>query len=537
MGEPQQVERYVAFAFAAADLLLETDARGCIGFAAGAAQGFAGCEAEALVGRQLEELVRPADRTLVTVMLERVEPRVRVGPVLVGSAGDVGQARMAALSLGPEGAVRITLSDIGLSGLAGPGRDPATGLLDQERFAALAEQALAEPCAKGSAELSFFRFDGEGWARRLDASLPRVAAILRLASHGGEAVSQLSPGRFALLHEPGGRAARLEAELRAVPGCGELKVTRSTLRLHEAALSPQEASQALLFALGTFAAGGPEPGFRTLDEALARRLESTVQRIGEARRLIGQASFGLVFQPIVRLADRSLHHVEALARFADGREPAEFIPFLENVGLVAELDLVVVRMALATLGELRAGGGTVPIAVNISARSLESDSFLAALRRTCSGAGRLARQLLFEITETAGIRDLERAASVVGGLRQDGHQVCLDDFGAGAAAFHYLRALTVDYVKLDGAYTRGLLVNARDASILRTMVDLCASLRVRTIAEMIETEDQAGALAGLGIELGQGWLLGRPRASPIMAPQAGPQPRMARRQGAREQWC
>jgi EAL domain-containing protein (putative c-di-GMP-specific phosphodiesterase class I) len=95
----------------------------------------------------------------------------------------------------------------------------------------------------------------------------------------------------------------------------------------------------------------------------------------------------------------------------------------------------------------------------------------------------------------------------------------------------------VDYVKLDGAYTRGLLVNARDASILRTMVDLCASLRVRTIAEMIETEDQAGALAGLGIELGQGWLLGRPRASPVMAPQPGPQPRMARRQGAREQWC
>jgi EAL domain-containing protein (putative c-di-GMP-specific phosphodiesterase class I) len=94
----------------------------------------------------------------------------------------------------------------------------------------------------------------------------------------------------------------------------------------------------------------------------------------------------------------------------------------------------------------------------------------------------------------------------------------------------------VDYVKLDGAYTRGLLVNARDASILRTMVDLCASLGVRTIAEMIETEDQAGALAGLGIELGQGWLLGRPRASPLPTSGARPPPRAIRRESTREQW-
>jgi EAL domain-containing protein (putative c-di-GMP-specific phosphodiesterase class I) len=145
---------------------------------------------------------------------------------------------------------------------------------------------------------------------------------------------------------------------------------------------------------------------------------------------------------------------------------------------------------------------------------------------------------MVEITETAGLRDLERANRIVQQLRGDGQRVCLDDFGAGAAAFHYLRALTVDYVKLDGQYTRRLLTHDRDASILRTMAELCRKLGVSTVAEMVETEEEAAELARLGADHGQGWLFGRPLPSAFVTgpPRPAPPVRPAKRQGAREEW-
>jgi predicted signal transduction protein with EAL and GGDEF domain len=187
---------------------------------------------------------------------------------------------------------------------------------------------------------------------------------------GGDDAGLLAPERLAVLHAPGEAAARLEgeiaAELRAA-GADGVRLSRSTLPLNEAVLTRDDASQALLFALNSFAAeiGAGRP-VRSLDEALALRLESTVRQMGEVRQTIANAAFTLAFQPIVRLADRAVRHYEALARFADGQAPAEVIPFAENVGLIADLDLAVARMALAHLAELRAAGQSPSIAVNLS---------------------------------------------------------------------------------------------------------------------------------------------------------------------------
>src|SRR4051794_8399064 len=538
-------ERYAAFAFAVADLLVETDASGSVRFAAGAVRAFAGREAEALLGGPVTDLVGAADRPLIERMVAGAAAGGRAGPALVASPDGRLAARVSAIGLGPKDPVRMTFSGLGPAD-AGTRRDAATGLLERGSFAALAERRLVEARGGAPAELTLLRLDGlaeaDRAATRPGALLGRVAALARLASAGGEAAGLLSPERLAVLHAPGEAAARLEsdiqAELRAA-GAGSVRTARSTLPLHEAVLTRDDASQALLFALHSFAAeiGAGQP-LRSLDEALALRLESTVRQMGEVRQTIARTAFTLAFQPIVRLADRSVQHYEALARFADGRAPAELIPFAENVGLITDLDLAVARMALAHLAELRSAGQSPSIAVNLSARSLESDSFVEALRRLCGGAGRLGRQLMVEITETAGLRDLERANRIVQQLRGDGQKVCLDDFGAGAAAFHYLRALTVDYVKLDGQYTRRLLTNERDASILRTMADLCRKLGVSTVAEMVETEEEAAELARLGADLGQGWLFGRPlpTASVTGPPRPPPVPRLAKRQGVREEW-
>ncbi len=112
--------------------------------------------------------------------------------------------------------------------------------------------------------------------------------------------------------------------------------------------------------------------------------------------------------------------------------------------------------------------------------------------------------------------DLPRAQRIIQEFRRAGHKVCLDDFGAGAASFPYLRAFTIDFVKIDGAYVSRMLDAMRDHAILKAMVQLCSDLGTVTIAEMIETDAQAQRLAQTGVDYGQGYLFGRPTPTPAM---------------------
>ena len=118
--------------------------------------------------------------------------------------------------------------------------------------------------------------------------------------------------------------------------------------------------------------------------------------------------------------------------------------------------------------------------------------------------------LLIEFTETAEIEDMDGAAETVRQLRAAGVPVCIDDFGAGGAAFRYLRELRADYVKLDGAFVQRAENSDRDRGIVQAMIEAARAVGAATIAEMIETEGQARLMRNLGVEYGQGWLFGRP---------------------------
>ncbi|RZJ90865.1 MAG: EAL domain-containing protein, partial [Brevundimonas sp.] len=113
-----------------------------------------------------------------------------------------------------------------------------------------------------------------------------------------------------------------------------------------------------------------------------------------------------------------------------------------------------------------------------------------------------------------------------------GVTVCIDDFGVGAASFTYLQRLSVDAVKIDGGFVRDLAGDPRARTMIRSMVELCQSMGLETIAEMVETEDAAAALQSLGVGYGQGWLFGRPEAEPRTTIAALP----VRRKGAVEAW-
>ena len=121
---------------------------------------------------------------------------------------------------------------------------------------------------------------------------------------------------------------------------------------------------------------------------------------------------------------------------------------------------------------------------------------------------------MVEVTETAALADLAAADRRLGALRNAGIKVCIDDFGAGSASFDYLRGLSVDAVKIDGALVRDIDIDARTRTLVAHLVELCGSLDLETIAEMIETDQVADALHDLGVTHGQGWLFGRAEAEP-----------------------
>jgi len=122
----------------------------------------------------------------------------------------------------------------------------------------------------------------------------------------------------------------------------------------------------------------------------------------------------------------------------------------------------------------------------------------------------MRRQIMFEITESSHIEDLHAANRFIQGLRRAGHQVCLDDFGAGSAALRYLHALDIDVVKIDGRYVRSAFEKPRNQAFLKAVVGLCHDLGVATIAEMVEDVSSVRMLRTCGVQFGQGYLFGEP---------------------------
>lgn len=534
--------RFVAFAFAAADLLLAIGPDDHVVFAAGAARPFAGVPAEDLIGRALTELVAEPDRALVRYLLRRARNGERVGPAtIVAAGGDAAGHLRALLDPGSPETVALVVTDLRTSRISEPGGPH--GLLDRAALQRTLERIL-DAGAAGAGPLHLSLFDLQGFDNALQGTpqevaeevLAAVAAVLRAGSLEGRSAAELAPGRYAVLHEDTARGKQLEREIDQILAgsalADQVQLSHRLVPLAEPAMGMRELRDALVYALSGFASHGGAACPASLADALAAGLRETMQRVEAVRSTIRQARFTLSYQPIVELPGRTPHHWEAFVRFADDEGgPAATIDFAEQVGLVVELDLLVLRHVLAELAKSLRDRAGMRIAVNLSARSLASDVFIEQLRRTLASAAVPANSLLFEVTESYELTDLARAEAVLGSLRRQGYEVCIDDFGAGAAAFQYIRHLSVDYVKLDGSYTRKLCSSPRDRQIVESVLQLCSGLGVPVIAEMVETEQQCAALVGLGVRYAQGFLFGRPQAGLPAAPV-----RSARRRGEREQW-
>jgi EAL domain-containing protein (putative c-di-GMP-specific phosphodiesterase class I) len=239
--------------------------------------------------------------------------------------------------------------------------------------------------------------------------------------------------------------------------------------------------------------------------------------LARLRRALAHDLFVLHYQPIVALADGRVAHHEALVRLADEPDggvvaPASFLPAAERYGLIREIDRMVLDKVAALLGaEDGAQGG--PIAMNLSAVSLTDGDMLAYIERGLARHRADPARLILEVTETASISDMQRARAFCAGAQALGCAVALDDFGAGFGSFHYLKHLPFSYLKIDGAFIRGLPDSAHDQLVVKALVGLVREMGQRTIAEFVGDQATMRLLRELGVDYAQGFEVGRPQAT------------------------
>lgn len=243
--------------------------------------------------------------------------------------------------------------------------------------------------------------------------------------------------------------------------------------------------------------------------------------LSRLRRAIRDELFVLHFQPIVALRDGELSHHEVLLRLADRPdgtlvEPRGFLAAAERHGLIQQIDRMVLSKAAALMAP-GAAGAEARLAVNLSALSVTEAGMLAHVQREL-GRNRVdPGRLIIEVTETAAISDMGRAARFCEGVRALGCQVALDDFGAGHGSFHYLKRLPFDHLKIDGEFIRSLTASRSDQLVVSALVAMARGMGKQTIAEFVGDEPTLRLVRRLGVDYAQGFQVGRPAGWPDVA--------------------
>ncbi|WP_404339482.1 putative bifunctional diguanylate cyclase/phosphodiesterase [Sphingomonas sp. MMS12-HWE2-04] len=244
-----------------------------------------------------------------------------------------------------------------------------------------------------------------------------------------------------------------------------------------------------------------------LDAEIRRR--AVIER--DMRTAIESDAFVPAYQPIVDLGTGVLAGFELLARWPgpDGHEtgPDLFIPIAEECGLINELMLRLTRRACL---ETRDWG--VPIAINVSPTQLKDPWFSQKLLQVLTQTGFPPQRLTVEITENALIVDAESAKQAIASLKNQGIQLSLDDFGTGYSSLQHLRMLPFDKLKIDRSFVTAMERDPEALRLVRAMIGLAATLDMPVVAEGIEFDSTARALARLGCRYGQGFYFGHPAA-------------------------
>jgi len=255
------------------------------------------------------------------------------------------------------------------------------------------------------------------------------------------------------------------------------------------------------------------------DEVGFRRLETEMGWAADFAQALESNQFLPYRQLIQPTSSNGQPHYEVLVRWQRNGEiegPAKLLPALERYGQAPILDRWMVEAVVSYLAAQPDDNAVYFI--NLSGKTVADESFLGTVCHLLDHHGVAGERIGFEVTETAAVVNLEDAQRLIHGLRERGCQFALDDFGRDASSFFYLKHLPADFLKIDGAFVRGMLDDRRDQAIVRSIAQLASDFGMYSVAEQVEDAEMAALLCDMGVDYLQGYHVHRPEAFPFWQP-------------------
>jgi len=254
--------------------------------------------------------------------------------------------------------------------------------------------------------------------------------------------------------------------------------------------------------------------YAVFETGMQDKLQDRMQLDMDLREALAREQFFLAYQPTFTLSDMKPTGVEALIRWRHPErgivQPDAFIPLLEETGLIAEVGRWVLREACRQAAAWRQAGLAIAMAVNVSARQLDAEDFVADVEAALADSGLDAAALTIEITETTLMRNIEETVQRLTAVKRLGVRIAIDDFGTGYSSLAHLQQFPVDALKIDRSFISGLKHNKEGETLIRTLVQLGKALSIETFAEGIERQHELSLLRDEDCEKGQGFLFARP---------------------------
>lgn len=423
--------------------------------------------------------------------------------------------------------------------------DELTGLINRSRFMELMDKYIAYSSTNGATgalllmDIDQFKLlndtlghsSGDDYLRRL-GKLIQSATDTAYKEHvvGGKPfIGRLSGDEFAVFLPSLGREEGLDTA----------ECLRKTVE--QARFSEYQASVTISVGIAVYPDHGADTGtlFTRADAAVYRakelgrnrchvylpedrdleKMHSRLSWKAKILKALKEDRFDPWFQPILDLSDNEVHHYEVLARMRDEDGtvllPGAFIGIAENFGIVGAIDRVIIEKAMRLQAELKGQGKAISFSMNLSGKDLIDDDLLSFIQDRVASTGADPNRLIFEITETAAISDIDRAKRFVRALKSIGCNFALDDFGVGFTSFTYLKELQVDFIKIDGAFVRKLHESPEDRLFVKAITEVAKGMNIKTTAEFVEDEVVLGLLKGYGVDYAQGYIIGKP--APVLA--------------------
>lgn len=230
----------------------------------------------------------------------------------------------------------------------------------------------------------------------------------------------------------------------------------------------------------------------------------------QVKKALSESRLRFAFQPVVRAGSQQAVFHECLLRMCDEAgqiiTAGVFIPIIEQLGLVRIVDRYVLEMAIEAL----CVNPALNLAINISSLTASDQPWLRMLSAMVKNKSGIGNRLIIEITETSAFNDFDESARFLSAIRELGCRVAVDDFGAGFTSFRHLKTLPLDIVKIDGSFVKNLTDNVDNQLFIRNLLGLADAHGMETVAESVETLEDAKFLVGEGVQYLQGYYFGRP---------------------------